>query len=539
MKRLPTVLIVSIALIFSVVGCDNVAPKPEEASEAPAAASQSMQGGPMTGPDAGPHTFSAPVFDIEAAPNGNILVAETVLGGVATGASTIREILTQGNRSGTGEIVEFTTPDGVTPIHGMAAVGQRNIVAARGGLDLAENAAVVRITPAGSRVIADIEAYEKENDPERVASALEDEDGEAAFEAMHADLDRVWDEVVRVLAPGGIACINVGDATRSVGGEFRRFPNHARVIDACAEYGVPLYQEPSNPGVVIDSPALDGYLIPTVFNSTEAFWITGAHKEWVRIDDEIDWDRTNGRVLTIEWIDGVKISNTAALIERGHNLEAIAEKLVISFLTQAISAGFFHADMHPGNIFVDVTDPARPSYIGIDCAIIGSLTESDQYYIARNLLAIFRRDYREVAELHLESGWIAPDPDNPDIVYGGSYGGYLSRLNHETGETRIVNVWPENPMGHPAKNLLCPAADLPVPDRAPLRYGSAALAGAAAEDPDQYRGPGTPALSRARPVAHRLPLSGGMALRALFAHHHGAQTVAPAARLAGAFAQRA
>ena len=65
-----------------------------------------------------------------------------------------------------------------------------------------------------------------------------------------------------------------------------------RVVDACAEYDVPLYQEPSNPSVVIDSPALDGYLIPTVFNSTDPFWMVGAHKEWVRIEDGLDWDRT-------------------------------------------------------------------------------------------------------------------------------------------------------------------------------------------------------------------------------------------------------
>ncbi len=65
-----------------------------------------------------------------------------------------------------------------------------------------------------------------------------------------------------------------------------------RVIDAAAEYDVPLYQEPSNPGVVIDSPALDGYLIPTVFNAGGPFWIPGAHKEWVRIDD-LDWERTH------------------------------------------------------------------------------------------------------------------------------------------------------------------------------------------------------------------------------------------------------
>ncbi|QIB73310.1 putative phosphoglycerol geranylgeranyltransferase [Halogeometricum borinquense] len=66
-----------------------------------------------------------------------------------------------------------------------------------------------------------------------------------------------------------------------------------RVVDACAEYDVPLYQEPSNPGVVIDDDALDGYLIPTVFNAKDAFWITGAHKEWVRIENGMDWGRTH------------------------------------------------------------------------------------------------------------------------------------------------------------------------------------------------------------------------------------------------------
>ncbi len=65
-----------------------------------------------------------------------------------------------------------------------------------------------------------------------------------------------------------------------------------RVIDACRTYDVPLYQEPSNPGVVVDDDALDGYLIPTVFNAQDPFFITGAHKEWVRIEDGLDWDRT-------------------------------------------------------------------------------------------------------------------------------------------------------------------------------------------------------------------------------------------------------
>ncbi|WP_224269967.1 phosphoglycerol geranylgeranyltransferase [Haloprofundus salinisoli] len=66
-----------------------------------------------------------------------------------------------------------------------------------------------------------------------------------------------------------------------------------RVVDACAEYDVPLYQEPSNPAVVVDDDALDGYLIPTVFNASDSFWVTGAHKEWVRIENGLDWGRTH------------------------------------------------------------------------------------------------------------------------------------------------------------------------------------------------------------------------------------------------------
>lgn len=66
-----------------------------------------------------------------------------------------------------------------------------------------------------------------------------------------------------------------------------------RVVSACAKHDVPIYQEPSNPGVVIDDDALDGYLIPTVFNASDSFWVTGAHKEWVRIEDGLDWDRTH------------------------------------------------------------------------------------------------------------------------------------------------------------------------------------------------------------------------------------------------------
>ena len=82
-----------------------------------------------------------------------------------------------------------------------------------------------------------------------------------------------------------------------------------------------------------------------------------------------------------------------------------------TFFTQVFEDNFFHADMHPGNIFVDLTDPANPSYIAIDCAIIGTLTEVDRDYLARNLLAFFNQDYAEVARLHIASGWVPSHTD--------------------------------------------------------------------------------------------------------------------------------
>ncbi|KPP94337.1 2-polyprenylphenol 6-hydroxylase [Erythrobacter sp. HL-111] len=116
----------------------------------------------------------------------------------------------------------------------------------------------------------------------------------------------------------------------------------------------------------------------------------------------IDWDRTNGRVLTIEWIDGVKISNTEALIERGHDLPAIAEKLVISFLTQAISAGFFHADMHQGNLFVEDDG----TIVAIDFGIMGRIDRRARQWLAEILYGLTTGNYQRVAEIHFEAQYV-------------------------------------------------------------------------------------------------------------------------------------
>jgi len=124
---------------------------------------------------------------------------------------------------------------------------------------------------------------------------------------------------------------------------------------------------------------------------------------------EIHWPLTRRRVLVMERVYGIPVADTAALNEAGVDMKVLAEKGVEIFFTQVFRDSFFHADMHPGNIFVDVSDPADPKYIAIDFGIMGTLTPTDQSYLARNLLAFFNRDYRQVAQLHIQSGWVPAD----------------------------------------------------------------------------------------------------------------------------------
>ncbi|OHY81998.1 ubiquinone biosynthesis regulatory protein kinase UbiB [Marinobacter sp. AC-23] len=123
----------------------------------------------------------------------------------------------------------------------------------------------------------------------------------------------------------------------------------------------------------------------------------------------INWDYTRKTVMVMERIYGIPIADVPALEAAGVNLKVLAEKGVEIFFTQVFRDSFFHADMHPGNIFVDVSNPADPKYIAIDFGIVGTLAPDDQSYLARNLLAFFRRDYRQVAQLHIQSGWVPPD----------------------------------------------------------------------------------------------------------------------------------
>jgi ubiquinone biosynthesis protein len=118
------------------------------------------------------------------------------------------------------------------------------------------------------------------------------------------------------------------------------------------------------------------------------------------------WDFCRPEVLVLERIRGVQISNMARLREAGTDIRRLAENGVEIFFTQVFKHNFFHADMHPGNIFVLIDNPAQPKYAAVDFGIVGTLDPRDQYYLAENFLAVFDRDYRRVATLHLESGWV-------------------------------------------------------------------------------------------------------------------------------------
>src|SRR5580704_8033654 len=121
---------------------------------------------------------------------------------------------------------------------------------------------------------------------------------------------------------------------------------------------------------------------------------------------EVHWDYCRTDVMVMERIHGVPISDMAALRAAGTDIARLAENGVRIFFTQVFRHNFFHGDMHPGNIFVLIGDPRRPRYAAVDFGIVGTLDPRDQHYLAENFLAVFDRDYRRVAQLHLESGWV-------------------------------------------------------------------------------------------------------------------------------------
>jgi ubiquinone biosynthesis protein len=123
---------------------------------------------------------------------------------------------------------------------------------------------------------------------------------------------------------------------------------------------------------------------------------------------KVYWEYVHTQVLVMERIHGARISNIPLLKQQRCNFKKLAENGVEMFFTQVFRDNFFHADMHPGNLFVDCSDPDNPKFIVVDFGIVGSLSPSDNHYLAQNLLAFLDRNYRQVALLHVESGWLPP-----------------------------------------------------------------------------------------------------------------------------------
>ncbi|AUG98525.1 ubiquinone biosynthesis regulatory protein kinase UbiB [Prodigiosinella confusarubida] len=132
---------------------------------------------------------------------------------------------------------------------------------------------------------------------------------------------------------------------------------------------------------------------------------------------EIYSDYCTERVLVMERIYGIPVSDVDALKKHGVNMPLLAERGVQVFFTQVFRDSFFHADMHPGNIFISYEHPEDPQYIGIDCGIVGSLNKEDKRYLAENFIAFFNRDYRRVAELHVDSGWVPADTNVEEFEF--------------------------------------------------------------------------------------------------------------------------
>ena len=166
-----------------------------------------------------------------------------------------------------------------------------------------------------------------------------------------------------------------------------------RLIDVVNDYEKIIFNE-----LDLRSEAANTTQLARNFNSSPELYIP-----------KIYWGFTSHNIMVMEKIHGVPVSDIEKLKESGVDLKRLAETGVNIFFTQVFEHNFFHADMHPGNIFVSTSSPQQPQYIAIDCAIIGSLSSSDQEYLARNLLAIFKRDYKKVAELHIECGWVSKE----------------------------------------------------------------------------------------------------------------------------------
>jgi ubiquinone biosynthesis protein len=217
----------------------------------------------------------------------------------------------------------------------------------------------------------------------------------ASIAQVHtAQLPGGQEVIVKLLRPGVLEQIERDlDVLRMIAGLAARYWEHGerlRPLEVVAEYEQTIIDE-----LDLMREAANTAQLKRNFTGSDMLYVP-----------DVYWDYCRPEVLVQERIFGIPISDMDALRAAGTNIQMLAENGVEIFFTQVFRHNFFHADMHPGNIFVIVTDPEKPRYAAVDFGIVGTLSPEDQKYLAGNFLAFFDRDYHKIAKLHIDSGWV-------------------------------------------------------------------------------------------------------------------------------------
>lgn len=224
----------------------------------------------------------------------------------------------------------------------------------------------------------------------------------ASIAQVHAAILRLpdgseADVVIKVIRPDIrkqiVADLDLMDGLAAIAARYLPDGKRLRPREVVSEYRKTIIDE-----LDLQREAANAIQLRRNFEGSDSLYIPYVHS---------DYSRPN--VMVMERIYGIPVSDIAALNAQQTDMELLAKRGVEVFFTQVFRDSFFHADMHPGNIFVSREHPHNPKYIGIDCGIVGTLNSEDKRYLAENFVAFFNRDYRKVAQLHLDSGWVPLD----------------------------------------------------------------------------------------------------------------------------------